>query len=275
VNDPLAGIDPPVTSDPLDPLDQEALGYATLGQAAPDPDADYLPPPSPVDEYLVIDVAHPGAIEGVVTWRDAPRAPAQLAGGEGCPRVVDNPTLVRGPAGAVAGTLVFLEDIHAGKAPAVLGGVVEDVGCALVPHAQVASPIGALVVVANDDGHARGLLIRVAGTAHLPIFDEVLAAHRQTEVPLGAPGTYEVVAAGSAVAGLVVVPRHPYYAFTDANGHYRFDDVPPGEYTVTAWHEPVIIEAGRGTAGRAPSAGAHGRVRVVAGEVAARNLDLR
>ncbi len=270
VHDPLEALDPPESNDPLDPLDSEALGYATLGQAMPDEDAAYQPPPAPADEYAVIEVPDPGAVEGVDTWREPPHAPAQLAGGEGCPRLDDNPTLKRGPAGVVAGTLVFLEDIHAGKAPAVLGGVVEDVGCELVPHAQVASPIGALILVANDDGLARDFAIHAAGGSHVPFFDEVLAPHRQTEVPLGIAGTYEVVVAGSAVPGLLVVPRHPYYAFTDEHGHYRLDDVPPGEYTVTAWHEPVAM-----TAGRAPSAGAHAHVRVESGVVAARNLELR
>jgi hypothetical protein len=30
---------------------------------------------------------------------------------------------------------------------------------------------------------------------------------------------------------------HPYYAATDGDGHFQIPDVPPGTYTVVAWHE--------------------------------------
>jgi hypothetical protein len=36
-----------------------------------------------------------------------------------------------------------------------------------------------------------------------------------------------------------VVPAHPYYALTDAEGRFRLDDVPAGEYVLVAWHAPV------------------------------------
>ena len=32
---------------------------------------------------------------------------------------------------------------------------------------------------------------------------------------------------------------HPYYAFTDAHGSFALDDVPPGTYTLEAWHETL------------------------------------
>jgi hypothetical protein len=33
------------------------------------------------------------------------------------------------------------------------------------------------------------------------------------------------------------VVSHPYYAVTDKNGRYELSGVPPGEYTIIAWHE--------------------------------------
>ena len=55
--------------------------------------------------------------------------------------------------------------------------------------------------------------------------------------------------------GWFVVVKGPY-ATTDANGNYTIENVPPGDYTVTAWHEPdqtqtskVTVAAGKpGTA---------------------------
>jgi plastocyanin len=37
--------------------------------------------------------------------------------------------------------------------------------------------------------------------------------------------------------GTVVVTPNRWYARSDASGHYRIPDVPPGKYTVVAWHK--------------------------------------
>ena len=39
--------------------------------------------------------------------------------------------------------------------------------------------------------------------------------------------------------GWVVSPGHPYVAVTDADGNYLMDGVPPGTYSVEAWHEAM------------------------------------
>jgi plastocyanin len=37
--------------------------------------------------------------------------------------------------------------------------------------------------------------------------------------------------------GWVVVIPHPFYALTDAQGRFKLDNVPPGQYTLRSWHE--------------------------------------
>ena len=32
---------------------------------------------------------------------------------------------------------------------------------------------------------------------------------------------------------------HPYFAVTGADGSYEFKGLPPGEYTIAAWHEQL------------------------------------
>jgi plastocyanin len=41
----------------------------------------------------------------------------------------------------------------------------------------------------------------------------------------------------SHMSAFVLVFSHPYYAVAEADGRYRIDNVPPGTYTVLAWHE--------------------------------------
>ena len=40
---------------------------------------------------------------------------------------------------------------------------------------------------------------------------------------------------------------HPYFAVTDANGHYEMPNVPPGTYVVEAWHERLGTISGNVT----------------------------
>jgi hypothetical protein len=52
-------------------------------------------------------------------------------------------------------------------------------------------------------------------------------------------------------ATIVVTPNR-WYARSDRSGHFRIQDVPPGRYTIVAWHKSagffrksILIEAGR------------------------------
>ena len=41
----------------------------------------------------------------------------------------------------------------------------------------------------------------------------------------------------SHMSAFVLVFSHPYYSKAEADGRYRIDNIPPGTYTVAAWHE--------------------------------------
>jgi plastocyanin len=54
----------------------------------------------------------------------------------------------------------------------------------------------------------------------------------------------------------IIVFNHPFHAMTDDDGRYRIDNIPPGTYTVTAWHEgeardmhSITIPSGGGVVG--------------------------
>jgi plastocyanin len=43
----------------------------------------------------------------------------------------------------------------------------------------------------------------------------------------------------SHMSAFILVFSHPFFAMTDAEGRYRIDNVPPGNYAVIAWNEGV------------------------------------
>jgi hypothetical protein len=71
--------------------------------------------------------------------------------------------------------------------------------------------------------------------------------------PLKAPETFRVKCdVHPWMSAYVVGLEHPFFGTSDAEGNFSIKDLPPGEYTLTAWHEqlgtkevPVKVEAGK------------------------------
>jgi hypothetical protein len=216
--------------------------------------------PSPYGpRYAVADsMVEAGAVHGVVVWPQPPVALARLvatAGRSGtCARELENRTLVRGPGGAVADAVVYLEDIQRGRAlggrsptaPRVLqvGGGIEWRACDLWPHVQISAPIGSMLSLSSVD-EAVGLGgVRWNGVAREAHFDvELGAAGVSRDVQLSRSGFVEVRPSRPRHPGRawVVVAPHPYYVLTDEQGRFALDEVPAGTYTLVVWHEPVIV----------------------------------
>jgi hypothetical protein len=45
----------------------------------------------------------------------------------------------------------------------------------------------------------------------------------------------------------VFVAKNPYYAVVDNSGHFSIDNVPPGKYTIKAWHGKLKEQKGKVT----------------------------
>jgi plastocyanin len=71
------------------------------------------------------------------------------------------------------------------------------------------------------------------------------AAGRSKSVAFERPGIVRVFCdIHSHMSAYVLVFGHRYYAVTDETGAYQIPNIPPGSYTVTAWHE-VLASASR------------------------------
>jgi hypothetical protein len=45
--------------------------------------------------------------------------------------------------------------------------------------------------------------------------------------------------------GYVGVMTHPYFSVSDATGQFELKNLPPGEYTIEAWHEKLGAQSQR------------------------------
>jgi plastocyanin len=64
------------------------------------------------------------------------------------------------------------------------------------------------------------------------------AAGRSKSIRFDRPGIVRVFCEiHSHMSAFILVFSHPFFTLTDSEGRYRLDNIPPGTYTVVAWHE--------------------------------------
>ena len=150
--------------------------------------------------------------------------------------------------------VVYLEGIVAGNSDAAATSSpveIRQVNRQFVPDLAVV-PVGATVSFPNMD----------------PIFHDVYSLSKSKSFDLGAydkgqtrrvsftkPGIVEVYChLHPNMAATIVVMGNRYYAQPDRNGQYHISDVPPGHYTLVAWHKtagffrkPIDVGSGQTT----------------------------
>jgi plastocyanin len=72
------------------------------------------------------------------------------------------------------------------------------------------------------------------------------AVGRSKSVRFDKPGIVRVFCdIHSHMSAFILVFAHRYFSVADPDGSYRLDNVPPGTYTVVAWHEAASLESRR------------------------------
>jgi hypothetical protein len=156
------------------------------------------------------------------------------------------PAVVDTAKGGLGDVVVWIADISTGKRlPTEKRAELSHDGCELDPRVQ-AVVVGTTVNVFNDDKLIHKLAFTRLGTTDtltkMPFFNsgEVVASERLAKEP----GIVEVRCAQHPwTRAYLVVFDHPYFAVTDADGSFKIDSLPPGTYTVNAWHEGMTQPA--------------------------------
>lgn len=198
--------------------------------------------PSASAPYTVAPVAVNGSITGTVTFkRSINPLPAVDAGADAA---LCGPSIADESVNGVGGVVVWLEGVRTGKAPALERRVeLENDRCRLVPRVQAAMVGSAVNVITHDD--FRQHLRFIAGGDSAPRASIQLGGGEQvipTELPFKRAGM--VIVRDTAHAwpkAYLAVFDHPYFAVTTAAGAFSIDSVPPGKYTLHAWHERTKV----------------------------------
>jgi len=203
---------------------------------------------APKTSYQVITVPNGGTVRGQVLFSGTlphldplpVNKDQQVCGKDG---KVPNEALKVGPNKGVEGTIVYLEGITKGKAPALqqMNLVLDQKNCLYVPRIQ-AGVLGGTIALKNSDPILHTIHATKGG---LHVGKDVMSVATPAGLkeglkqPLNETGLIGAMchAGHDWMAAFVYVFNHPYFAVTDVNGSFEITGVPPGIYQLKAWHE--------------------------------------
>jgi uncharacterized membrane protein len=212
-------------------------GYGKLGVGEDD-----APAPPPSADARPIDPATTGRITGVVRLEGEapPRDEIRLFNGcESDVPVLSERVVARD--GMLANAFIQLRAGWEGWAvppPPDQPVIIDQIGCIYLPHVAGAR-VGQTVRYLNSDPLPHN--VRAIASANATFNDMMMAGAPPLEKVFRRPET--MVTAKCDIhpwmAGYLGVVPHPWFAVSGEDGRFTLPDVPPGTYTVAAWHEAL------------------------------------
>lgn len=195
-------------------------------------------------KYKTVEVTDGGTVTGAVVFEGAvPTLQAELIAKDnevcGDGDIIPNPITV-GADGSLENVVVFLEGVKEGKAWPEQEYKLDQLKCTFSPYLQVV-PKGVKMTISNSDpvlhnvhpyeivGEKRRTLFNLAQPKLGQVNSKAMKTRKGNVVELSCD-------AHSWMAGWVYVLEHPYHAVVGADGKFSIDGVPPGSYTLKAWH---------------------------------------
>jgi len=160
--------------------------------------------------------------------------------------------LVVSSTNGIRNVVVSLHGVPVGSKPPVNGEPVkmDQKQCVFVPRVVIV-PVGGTVEFLNSDR----LLHNVRGGGkENPPFNRAQPHARTISIVFKSPEILRVDCdLHSWMRGWIVVAEHPFYAVTNDEGEFVFENVPPGKYKLQAWQETLgrisqeVTVSGEGT----------------------------
>lgn len=190
--------------------------------------------------YKEVEVSSGGTISGTITYKGPipepyviwPTKDVEVFG-----KTIPDDRLFISKEGRIKNTVISLEGIKEGKKWPNINASLVNQGGRFFPHVQVVRTGSQLEIINRDP-----LLHNTHGfQSRRTVFNVGLPTQDQkVKRSLKQAGVVEVMCdVHDWMNGWVVVQDHPYFALTGEDGNYTINDIPPGTYTITAWHEKL------------------------------------
>lgn len=185
-------------------------------------------------------VENGGGLSGAITYKGKGRTTSLKVDHDlaacGKHPILDESLLVA-PDGGLANAVVWLEGVLGGKEMPAGEKVMDQSGCAYVPHV-LAVGVGQKILFKNSDQVLHN--VNSFPRENRPLSLSLLAVGQGRPLKRSFPLADEIKVTCDAhkwMSAWIVVRDNPYFAVTDSKGRYKIDDIPPGQYRLVVWHE--------------------------------------
>ena len=189
------------------------------------------------------DAGGSGSVKGTAKFQGTALKPTRIdmSADPNCVKAHPTPAttedILVGASGGLANVIVYVSDGLGDRTftPPQQPAVVEQKGCQYKPHVTAMQANQKLDVV-NDDPTTHNI-------HPMPINNREWNKSQPHGMPVEESFPREEIAIPVKcnvhpwMRGYVAVFKHPYFAVTDKDGNFDLKDLPPGTYTVKAWHE--------------------------------------
>lgn len=160
-----------------------------------------------------------------------------------CGETIPDETYLVDSIGGLKNVVIFLEQPPVNTAPLRKERILENSGCRFAPRV-LAMMKGERLIIKNNDpklhiAHSY-LDQRTVFNLSLPFRGHAIEITRKIDKA----GVLQVNCDTHAwMRGYIHVFDHPFFAVSDDQGNFTIPDVPPGRYTLKAWHEGAGIQS--------------------------------
>lgn len=145
--------------------------------------------------------------------------------------------VITGPAGELANVFVYIKDIKGSFPAPSTPATIDQKGCQYSPHVN-AVMVGQPLQIRNDDNTLHNIHAMPSVNSQFNEGQPVqgMVSTKKFDKVEMTPFKVKCDVHGWMKSYMAVMP-HPFYAVSQTNGSFTISNLPPGQYTVVAWHE--------------------------------------
>lgn len=165
---------------------------------------------------------------------------------------VEQEVVLRDPDGGLRNVFVYVQGTFPKSAPPATPVTIDQQGCLYHPRVQGAQ-VGQTLIVKNDDDTLHNIHSLSTKGNNFNTGQPKAGLEYKTTLNAEEVMLHVRCDVHPWMTGYIGVVPHPYFAVSGAQGAFTIANVPPGHYTVKAWHERygVVSQAVDVTAGKA------------------------